>query len=250
MAIIGVTCDFETIIDSRGKPAPRYWIGACYVEAIERSGGVPVALTYTQEDHIQRYLKTIDALVISGGDFDHPPAYYGQQEREGLGKLMPERSRFEAAILDGALKEELPVLGICGGMQLLNIHFGGTLHQDVAERPGTASHTQPHDRSMPHHSVEVHGGTHLERLCGGPELPVNSTHHQLVDKVGDGLIVSGRAPDGVVEAIEALNAPFVVGVQWHPEKLAHPEQRGLYRGLVEAAVSRRSRLGCQTSQTH
>jgi putative glutamine amidotransferase len=132
----------------------------------------------------------------------------------------------------------MPLLGICGGMQLLNVVLGGTLYQDLRrDLPGAKEHEQRHDRTQPSHPVEVRDGSALAEVLGRGQLMVNSTHHQAVSRLAPNVKVSASAPDGVVEAIEVTDHPFALGVQWHPELLIHsmPLQLGLYRALVQKA---------------
>lgn len=237
---IGITCDFETITDRRGAPSPRFVAPAAYVTAVVRAGGDPILLPHVAPDRAEAYLAILDGLVIAGGDFDIPPSYYGEAPRPGLGKLLEERSDFERGLTTLALERDLPILGVCGGMQLLNVVLGGTLHQDLAERPGTNVHVQPHDKRQPAHDVRVATGSLLGKLTGASSIAVNSTHHQVINAVGKTLAASGVADDGVVEAIESTKHRYALGVQWHPEVLAAAEHAAIYKGLVDAArVSRR-----------
>ncbi|HEY6099754.1 MAG TPA: gamma-glutamyl-gamma-aminobutyrate hydrolase family protein, partial [Anaeromyxobacter sp.] len=130
-----------------------------------------------------------------------------------------------------------PVLGVCGGMQLMNVVRGGTLYQDLRADTGLAGHQQLEPKDVPSHDAVVARGTHLATLVAEGAVPVNSTHHQAVRDPGHGVLVSARAPDGVVEAIELPDLPFAVGVQWHPEAVMRHDARQLaiYRGLVQAA---------------
>lgn len=235
---IGITCDFETITDRRGCPAPRYVLGEAYVEAVRSAGGEPWLLAHLEPERARSVLDLLDGLVISGGDFDIPPAYYGEEARPACGRTRVERSAFERALALGARARNLPLLGVCGGMQLINVAFGGSLYQDVSEREGCLQHSQPHDKRRPHHRVDLTPGSLLARLTGGAALEVNSTHHQIVRALGRDLVATGVAADGVVEGIEVAGARFVVGVQWHPESIEAPEHQAIYRGLVEAARER------------
>ena len=231
---IGITCDFETVTDRRGAPSPRFVAPAAYVAAVTKAGGDPILLPHVDPERAHAYLAILDGLVIAGGDFDIPPRYYGEEARLGLGKLLEERSAFEHRLLDLALQRDLPVLGVCGGMQLLNVVLGGTLHQDLTERPGTTVHVQPHDKRTPSHDVKVMAGSLLGRVTGAASIAVNSTHHQIINTVGKTLTASGIATDGVIEAIEGPQYRYALGVQWHPEVLSAPEHAAIYRGLVEA----------------
>jgi putative glutamine amidotransferase len=232
---IGITCDFETITDRRGAPSPRFLVPAAYVTAVAKAGGDPILLPHVGADRAEAYVDLLDGVVIAGGDFDIPPAYYGEEARPKLGKLLEERSDFERAVLTLALQHDLPVLGVCGGMQLLNVVMGGTLYQDLSERDGTGVHVQPHDKREPAHPVVVEAGSLLAKLTGKNAITANSTHHQIVNRIGKGLVASGIADDGVVEAIESSTYRYALGVQWHPEVLAAPEHAALYRGLIDAA---------------
>jgi putative glutamine amidotransferase len=235
--LIGVTCDFETFTDSRGAPAARFVSPEPYVAAIVATGGDAVLLPHVDPSRADAVLDRLDGLVIAGGDFDVPPAYYGETPRDGLGRVVEPRSAFERALCEAALARDLPLLAVCGGMQLLNVILGGSLYQDQSERPGTDEHQQPHDKRQPHHAVEVTGGSLLARTTGVRLLQVNSTHHQVVRNAGDSAAVCAVAPDGVVEAIEARGRRFALGVQWHPELLGAREQAAIYSALVDAGRS-------------
>ena len=232
---IGITPD---VIVEEASP-PSFHLKAPYAEAVVRAGGLPLVLPCTEEPScLESYLDRISGLLITGGAFDVPPALYGENPRAGLGTLKESRTTFEAALLRGALQRGLPLLGVCGGMQLLNVVAGGTLIQDISRQlPHAAPHEQTHDRSRPQHPVEIKDGTLVAELLGKGQVMVNSTHHQAVGKPGRDVVVSAIAPDGVVEALELRSHPFAIGVQWHPELLIQtvPIHLGLYRGLVNRA---------------
>jgi putative glutamine amidotransferase len=210
-----------------------------YADALAAAGALPLPVPCVDPALVPEYLALCDGLLVAGGDFDIPPEMYGEARRPGCGPSRPSRTAFEAAIAREALARGMPVLGVCGGMQLLNVLRGGALHQHLPDDLGL-SHEQPPPKDRPTHAVAVAPGTLLARLCGEGNLAVNSTHHQAVSRVGDGLAVSGRAPDGLVEAIELPGHPFALGVQWHPEALApaDPRQAAILRGLVDAAGER------------
>ncbi|HSN92522.1 MAG TPA: gamma-glutamyl-gamma-aminobutyrate hydrolase family protein [Anaeromyxobacteraceae bacterium] len=226
---IGLTLDRD---DARRV----YELKRAYVDAVLAAGGLPVLLPH-ERDAAGAYLALLDALVVTGGAFDVPPELYGEAARPTCGPTRPERTAFEKDLLEAALAERLPVLGVCGGMQLMNVVRGGTLHQDLPADLGIEGHEQPPPKDVPSHPVEVAAGTQLAAVVGSGRLPVNSTHHQAIRDPGAGVLVSARAPDGVIEAIEIPDLPFAVGVQWHPEAvLAHePRHAALYRALVDAA---------------
>ena len=234
---IGITPDVEA--EQVPSQPPSYQLKTAYAEAVMRAGGLPLILPYAEEQGcIDSYLDRISGLIVTGGAFDVSPALYGETPRAGLGALKEGRTAFEAALVRGALQRGLPLLGICGGMQLLNVVAGGTLIQDIpSEVPRAAQHEQTHERSRPQHPVEVKDGTLLAELLGKGQLMVNSTHHQAVGKPGKEVVVSALASDGIIEAIELRSHPFAIGVQWHPELLIHsiPLHLGLYRGLVNRA---------------
>lgn len=238
---IAITPDL--IAPTADTPTPRYELKTTYSEAVLRAGGLPFVLPYSDDSLvIDAYLDRVSGVVISGGAFDVPPELYGETAREGMGPTKPARTTFEMAVLKAALQRRIPVLGICGGMQLINVAYGGTLVQDLKlELPTAASHQQNHDRSQPLHPVEVREGSVLAECVGKGQLMVNSTHHQAVKTVGNGLQASAVAPDGVVEGIESKDGSFVVGVQWHPEAMVEtvPPHLGVYKTLVNKARDRR-----------
>lgn len=212
-------------------------IDRAYVEAVVAAGGLPLVAPYGAP--IPELLDLAGGVVITGGAFDIPPDAYGAERAPACGPLKEERTRFEWELLEGALSRRLPVLGVCGGMQLLNVVLGGTLVQDIpTEIPGALPHEQKNPKDEPSHPIRIEEGSLLARVASRTgEARVNSTHHQAVAGLGRGLRVSARAPDGVVEAIEGEDG-FVLGVQWHPERLlaSEPWNLGVYEALVCAAA--------------
>lgn len=234
---IAVTCDHETKTDHRGAQAPRYWLSEGYVRAVHRAGADAYLLPFVDDlslEDAHRLLQPMRALVVTGGAFDIDPERYGQQRHAKCGVVNPARTHFEAVLLAAARQRQLPTLGICGGMQLMVVEAGGTLHQDVSLRPNTGVHEQPFDKAEPSHEVLLQPGSRVHQLSAAAVLRVNSTHHQVVDGLGQ-LRAVGHSPDGVVEAVEDAALPFYLGVQWHPEALRDDSGQGLYDGLAAAA---------------
>lgn len=233
--VIGVTLDSEP--PGGYSRLPWYALRENYCDVVAAAGGVPVALPH-EPDLAPAYLGLIDGLVVTGGAFDVDPALYGASQRHGTVTLKERRTRFEWAITKGAIERDLPLLGICGGQQLLNVVLGGTLIQHIPDAVADAlAHEQPNPRTEPGHEVLVEPGTLLHRITGASRLAVNSAHHQAAERPGPGVVVSGRAPDGVVEAIEAPGRRFCLGVQWHPEYLISGADRAIVDAFVRAAAA-------------
>ena len=229
--IIGVTLDSEPA--GGWSKFPWYALRANYLEAVAAAGGLPVALGHLPE-LADATLDAIDALVVTGGAFDIDPSLYGEGERHATVSLKAARTGAELALVRGALARDMPVLGICGGMQLLAVALGGTLIQHIPDSvPAALAHEQPNPRDEPGHDVAVVAGSLLHRLTGSATLAVNSSHHQAVRTPG-AATVSGRASDGVIEAIEDPAHRFCLGVQWHPEFRIDPGDARLFAALVEA----------------
>ncbi|MEN0013627.1 MAG: gamma-glutamyl-gamma-aminobutyrate hydrolase family protein [Solirubrobacteraceae bacterium] len=210
-------------------------LGLDYPNAVAAAGGLPVVLP----PHLDLALEMVgrlDGLLLSGGP-DLDPALYAAAPNENLGPIEPATDRWELALLQAALEHALPVLAICRGMQLLNVAYGGTLWQDLPSETGVDEHHRQKARgSEVTHEVVVEEGTKLAALTRGGRVAVNSFHHQAVKRLGSGLVVSARDDDGLVEAVEDPDRPFVVGVQWHAESLqSRAEHSGLFRGLIAAA---------------
>jgi putative glutamine amidotransferase len=237
--LIGLTLDAEPA--GGWSRLPWYALRQNYFEAVTEAGGLPVALPHEPELALH-YAQTLDGLVVTGGAFDVDPALYGAGSTHATVTTKDRRTRFEWAITEAALARDLPVLGICGGQQLLNVVLGGTLIQHIPDAvPDALAHEQPNPRTEPGHKVEVLPDSLLHRITGTASLPVNSAHHQAVEQPAPGLLVSGRAPDGVVEAIEDPGRRFLLGVQWHPEYAISPGDSLIFRSFVEAARERQAR---------
>lgn len=217
----------------RVRPArPEIVLKEAVVAAVRAAGGLPLLVPpgCPSADDLQAILAVADAVVITGGAFDIHPSHYGQAVSARLDRVDRARTGLELPLCRACLDQAVPVLGVCGGMQALAVAAGGTLVQDIGSQvQGALEHEQPTDPVQPWHAVGLSGAL---AAAMGAEIQVNSTHHQAVDDAGAFQIV-GRSPDGVIEAIRHPGHPFALGVQWHPELLAH----GLapYRMLVAAA---------------
>ena len=230
--VIGVTLDSEQ--PGGYSKLPWYALRQNYFEAVARAGGVPVALPHEPE-LVPDYLAMIDGLLVSGGAFDVDPSLYGATSRHDSVTTKDKRTRFEWAMTRAAVEADKPVLGICGGQQLLNVVLGGTLIQHIPDTvPGCLEHEQKNPRTEPGHEVLVEPGSLLHRVTGAERLPVNSAHHQAADAMGPGVVVTARAPDGVVEAIEVPGRSFCLGVQWHPEYDISPGDTAVVRAFIDA----------------
>ena len=231
--LIGVTLDAET--PGGYSQYPWYALRTNYAEAIAAAGGLPVALPHLPALAAD-LLERIDALVVTGGAFDVDPALYGDTARHQTVTLKEGRTAAELALLRGALARDLPVLGICGGQQLLAVALGGALIQHIPDTvPDALAHEQPNPRHEPGHAVDIIPGTLLHRITGVAEMQVNSAHHQAVLTPGLRGVVNAVAEDGVIEGIEDPAHRFCLGVQWHPEFLIDPGDARLFAALVAAA---------------
>ena len=209
-----------------------------YLEAIELAGGTPVVLPLVKNTSVLEGILSQCAGILFTGGHDVDPVLYGQKMIPQCGELSPMRDMMEGWILDWALKGDLPVLAICRGMQLLNVHLGGTLYQDLpVQRRSAMNHSQepPYEKNA--HTVLVAKDSFLAKAagCWGP-IQVNSLHHQAVERVAPGLVVDACATDGVVESIYLPEKRFVLGVQWHPE-YGIEQQKGalnIFRSFVNA----------------
>lgn len=221
---------------SQGEP-PRteLALGERYLAAVREAGGMPVILAPVPEGSIASLIGRLDAVVLSGGPDLHPTAY-GALPHPQLGPTEPELDRFELELARHAVARGLPVLGICRGMQVLNVALGGSLHQHLPDLEGQIDHRQAGPSGEPSHRVTLARNSRLTKVIGRRFVEVNSFHHQGLHALGKGLAVAGRAPDGHVEAVEVPGRRFTFGVQWHAECLVdRPEHLSLFRGLVRAA---------------
>ena len=231
--VIGLTVDAE----AAGGYSKFPWLALRenYGGAVDTAGGLPVLLPH-QPDRIDDYLALIDGLIITGGDFDVDPALYGAADRHPSVTTKDDRTAFEAAMTRAALAADRPVLGICGGQQLLHVVLGGALIQHIPDAvPDALAHEQPNPRDEPGHTVSIVAGTRLHAIVGTDTLAVNSAHHQAAADAPDGVVINAWAPDGVIEGIEAPARRFCIGVQWHPEFLLGDGDRRLFEAFVAAA---------------
>jgi putative glutamine amidotransferase len=230
---IGITLDAEE--PGGYSKLPWYALRRNYASAVAAAGGLPMLLPH-EPALADAFLDRIDALIVTGGAFDVDPALFGATSRHSTVTTKDGRTAFELAVTRGALARGMPVLGICGGQQLLHVVLGGTLIQHIPDEvPDALAHEQPNPRTEPGHTVRVTPGTLLDRITGGGELPVNSAHHQAAKDVPDSVVVNALAPDGVIEGIEAPAHRFCIGVQWHPEYAINPGDSRIFAALVEAA---------------
>jgi putative glutamine amidotransferase len=239
--VIGITG--RTDQSARPPNMPLVAVTETYVQAVRLGAGAPVIVPpHLEEAELGSIFEHLDGLVLSGGG-DVLPAAFGEEDSGLLWSVDERRDRTELALARWALTEGLPLLAICRGLQVLNVAAGGTLIQDI---PTQVAHALTHSTvagrpiAVVAHTVDVAPGSRLAALFRAGELGVNSAHHQAVKAVGAGLVVTARAPDGIIEGLEQPDHPFCVGVQWHPEAMVerYPTMRRPFEALVEAAQRR------------
>jgi putative glutamine amidotransferase len=233
IAVSGVLRDWH---DAR-----RAGVNAAYVRAVAQGGGVPLILSQLMGNgNAARALDGCEGLVLTGGE-DIDPSYYGAEPSAGLGSVDAERDRFELALFAAARSAGLPILGICRGIQLINVALGGTLYQDLpSERPGPVDHNPDAARNARTHHVCLAPGSRAAHALGVDRLVPNSFHHQAIRDLAPPLVASGWSDDGLIEAVESGGDDgWLLAVQWHPEEmhadLLAPEG-GLFKALVEEAA--------------
>jgi putative glutamine amidotransferase len=239
--IIGITCDLDlgTGREARAPGRGTHVVYDDYVEAVLVSGGLPMLLPVVRSaESCVAYAQHLHGLLIPGSPADLDPAHYGEEPHPRLGPVNLLRTDFEIQLVRLALARELPVFGICGGAQVLNVALGGSLYQDIPSQvPKAYKHSGSPERA---HSVDIVPDTRLAATLGVQEMRVNSLHHQAVKVPGQGMVASASARDGVIEAVEIPDQPFVIGVQWHPERLFVEDEAAqrLFSAFVQAAAAR------------
>lgn len=238
--IIGITCSMEYDDEKRKYPTAYAfdYLKRNYYEAIEKSGGIPIALlNSTRTDNVEYILELVDGLLISGGN-DVDPLFYGEKrEAENL-EITPERDHFEIALVKAAMKRVIPILGICRGMQLLNVVFGGSLYQDFTFDSKSLNHTlEGSNVYKKQHPVIIEEESRLFQIIHKKKIMVNTSHHQTVKRLGSGLIaVAWSEADKVIEAIETDDGHYLLGIQWHPEFMRDDSSKSLFDSFVQTAI--------------
>lgn len=233
--LIGLTLDSEPA--GGWAKQPWYAIRQNYCDAIAAAGGLPVCLPH-EPDLALAYLDHIQGVVVTGGAFDVDPSLFGATVKHATVTTKDRRTAFELALMRGLLAKDVPILGICGGQQLLAVALGGTLVQHLPDEiPSDIPHEQPNPRTEAGHEVIVAANTLLHRIVGQERIPVNSAHHQAVKAVPASILVNASAPDGVIEGIEDPARRFCLGVQWHPEYHISPADRAIFDALIAASAA-------------
>ena len=218
----------------QGDPAqPEMALGMVYMRAVELAGGLPVVLPPLAPDRVGPLVEQLAGICLSGGP-DLAPAGYGAQPDPNLGPTEPALDHFEICVAQQADRLGLPILGICRGLQALNVSRGGTLHQHLPDvTDGSIDHRQTEPGHVTTHGVRIEGGSRLAGILAGEEVEVNSFHHQAAADLGRDLRAVAWAPDGTIEGVEGTDERFVLGVQWHAEGLVgRPEHLALFETLV------------------
>ncbi|MGE5543676.1 MAG: gamma-glutamyl-gamma-aminobutyrate hydrolase family protein [Bacillota bacterium] len=224
--LVGISCGFD-------EDGCRYYLRPGYWESVESAGGTPVILPPADSPEVMdHYLKICDGYILSGGE-DIDPVFWGADPEPGLGEIDPRRDRFEICLVREIISRDKPALFVCRGIQVLNVALGGTLFQDLQS---DISHRQRAPRYHPFHDILLEKDSVIYRLFQRETVKVNSFHHQAIDNLAPGLVVTARARDGVVEAVEHPAKRWILGVQWHPEAMRDELSARLFRALVEAAA--------------
>ncbi len=220
-AVIGISSNLTFENESSFLGYERAYVSQDYVDSVINSGGIPLILPMTNDNEIiKAYVEKIDGLILTGG-YDVNPLLYRQDPHKLLQEILPRRDEFEIKLLKEACKQGKPIFGICRGLQLINVGFGGTLHQDISLAPfETIKHNQNVKWNVPTHNINLEGI--LKDILNKDQCLVNSFHHQIIDELAQGFKAVARSNDGVIESIFFENNDlWILGVQWHPEMMTH-----------------------------
>jgi putative glutamine amidotransferase len=233
-AVLALTAEDHNFVS---QPAYRFeYLKEQYYEAIEEQGALPIGIPATERlNTIEQYCDIINGLFLVGGE-DINPSLYGEDLDKLCKPLMPRRDQFECQLINACYQRQIPIFGICRGLQIMNVAFGGTLYQDLSLMPGAANHGQIGELDYStRHQVEVIPGTILQQILGAEHFETNTGHHQGVKQLAKGLTISAKTADGVIEAIEGSG--FTISVQWHPEAWSCDlYSRKLFAAFIEAAT--------------
>lgn len=231
--IIGITFDSQS--PGGYSRFPWYALRENYCSSISDTGGIPLPLTH-ELSLVEDYLSLLDGLIITGGDFDLDPKLYGETTCHPTISINASRSAFEMAMFKAALEKNIPILGICGGHQLITVSLGGTLIQHI---PDEVPNHIKHERAAPHEVAPIHlakilPDTMLHKIVGKENFSINSAHHQAVKTLGQGCVVNALAPDGIIEGFEVPEYRFCMGVQWHPEFFITEDDKTIFDAFIDA----------------
>jgi len=243
--LIGVTTQTLQAIDGIPEGLPNSVVmNQRYYHAVASAGAAPVLIPLLDDlDTLRAIYERMDGILIPGG-VDMDPATFGEKPHERLGRIDPARDRVELQLVKWAVEDQKPVLGLCRGLQVINVALGGTLYQDLdAEFPNGIKHdyfpTHGYSRDHLAHDVAVEAGSRMRHALTTSAVPVNSMHHQGIKTLASSLVASAVAPDGLIEAAESMSDSYIVGVQWHPEvfELSEPSSGILFMDFVQAAAA-------------
>ncbi len=225
---IGITCGEDLM---EGK----VFLTEYYHRCVHKAGGLPFLLPPVPE-RVSSYLENLDGLILAGG-VDVDPFYFNEEPIEGMGEITPNRDSFEVKLTQVAVTANTPILAICRGVQVLTIALGGSIYQDIySQLSRTIKHSQQAPRWYPTHSIQINESSLLDEVVGDNYMRVNSFHHQAVSTLAEGMDAIATSDDGIIEAVSMPKKRFVLGVQWHPECMAHrcPQQQEIFNAFVRA----------------
>ncbi|HEV8051270.1 MAG TPA: gamma-glutamyl-gamma-aminobutyrate hydrolase family protein [Parachlamydiaceae bacterium] len=237
--LIGITSRYINMRIGESLGTHKLCLNNDYIDSITEAGGIPLILPIVlNETAIQAYASVVDGLLLTGGE-DITPQLYGEEPSTKLTATAPDRDYFELGLIKAVLAQKKPILGICRGLQIINVSLGGTLHQDIASEFANTCvlHRQQSLEHVGCHSVKLSEGSILQRIFDVDSLITNSFHHQSIKTLGSGLTPTAQTSDGIIEGVEMPQEKFIIGVQWHPECMlkSDPNTIKLFKSFIQAA---------------